>query len=500
MFGIYERLLIEHIPQEKNYTDNNCTFARTALALICSNSSEIPNAEVLVQASLFNVARGWTHRYDLRQLQKLLGCLIKVTRMIRKPPSVFRRDAAGAEDADGVRLRVAPAHYTVKEYLFHKDTAQGPAKDFALSHHATQILELEMAFNGLLQFDNRGPRNHPTRYEEYCLRMTDKALRTRRALIVRERSIWKAVLQCLRYDCAHQDALRTQIIRQAFPRWARLNGLFRADRGAGAPKHQQTAILISLLQLSWPELAAIYLDDQAEDDLQNVWYDTFTLASTADGRNNAGRVRQTFLELCVSRRRIDFLEHLIEAGADFADENHILYAALEEPYVQGSYSQSGKGNGRGAGGEGLAPRQDDGATTGTLLKMLLQQGANPNPEGYNYTPLQVAVRHLEERWVQSLLLEQADPNEVGDPNGVHPYHDSGRNVDDEDWFQHHPLRICREASPPWDHDAHDFEFDEQVLQARIRVQALLMQYGAREPDEDEEMEDDRQPVTITLDC
>ena len=440
---------------------------------------------MLVEASLFNVPRGRTHAYNTLQLEKILGCLIKVTPLTKRPPWVFKHDN---EEAGGARRRVAPAHYTVKEYLFHPDTALGPAKDFALSQHTTRVLELEVAFNGLLQLGNLGPRQCPTRYEEYCLRMTDKALQSRRPLIVQERSIWEAVLPCLNPNSAHQDALRTQQIRQAFPRWARLNGIFRTDRGAVPPARHETAILISLLLLRWPELAAIQLQELPPEDLGAVWNDSFIITPAMDGRNaNAGGVlmRQTISELCVSRRHIDFLEHLIKAGADFEDENHILYAALQDPYVQNDYVADND--------KRTMARQDDGTTTSTLLKMVLQQGANPNPEGYKYTPLQAAIRHLEERWVQSLLLEQADPNAIGDPEGKHPYGEG----QDEPWFQHHPLRICREADPPWDDD--DFEFEEQAARARARVEALLVQYGAREPDEDDDMEEDQGHETIVLD-
>ncbi|RYP37253.1 hypothetical protein DL768_010891 [Monosporascus sp. mg162] len=124
---------------------------------------------------------------------------------------------------------------------------------------------------------------------------------------------------------------------------------------------------------------------------------------------------------------------------------------------------------------------DAGGTTGQLLKMVLQRGADPNPPGYRYTPLQEAVRHFEERWVQSLLLEHADPNTVGDPEGEHPY----GVEEEEDWYDHHPLEICRSTRPPWQYKPdkkHDFDIDNQVEHARLRVEALLFQFGATEPE------------------
>ncbi|RYP77995.1 hypothetical protein DL771_000854 [Monosporascus sp. 5C6A] len=472
VFDTYERLIVERIPHADGRNEHNRTFARTALALICSNSSEIPSADVLVEASLFNVPRGLAHAFDIKRLERILGCLIKVTKLNRRPASVFTRD----DDANN-RVRVAPAHYTVKEYLFAPNTAKGPAKDFALTNLKTQILELEVVFNGLLQFGNNRPRgqNQPTRYEEYCLRMTEKALESRRALIVREQSIWEAVFPCLKPNSLHLDALRNVAIRQAFPKWAKLNALFRTEKGAVLPSRQETSILVSLLTLNWPELAAVYLKQIAPDDRAALWADTFIMSPEAGGRNaaaNPARDRTTILRLCVARRRIDFLEHFLEAGADFAHESRVLFDALREPYAPVDV--------------------DAGGTTGQLLKMVLQRGADPNPPGCLYTPLQEAVRHLEERWVQSLLLEHADPNAVGDPKGEHPY----GLEEEEDWYDHHPLEICRSTRPPWQDKPdkkHDFDIEDQVEHARLRVEALLFQFGATEPEPEPESESETEP-------
>ncbi|RYO96745.1 hypothetical protein DL763_003021 [Monosporascus cannonballus] len=472
VFDTYERLIVERIPHADGRNKHNRTFARTALALICSNSAEIPSADVLVEASLFNVPRGLAHAFDIQRLERILGCLIQVTKLSRRPASVFTRD----DDANN-RVRVAPAHYTVKEYLFARNTAKGLAKDFALTNVKTQILELEVVFNGLLQFGNNRPRgqNQPTRYEEYCLRMTEKALESRRALIVTEQSIWETVFPCLKPTSLHLDALRNAATRQAFPKWAKLNALFRTEKGAVLPSRQETSILVSLLTLNWPELAAVYLKQIAPDDRAALWTDTFIMSPEAGGRNaaaNPTRDQTTMLRLCVARRRIDFLEHFLEAGADFTREPRALFDALREPYEPVDV--------------------DAGGTTGQLLKMVLQRGADPNPPEYRYTPLQEAVRHLEERWVQSLLFEHADPNAVGDPEGEHPY----GVEEEEEWYDQHPLEICRSTRPPWQDKPdkkHDFDIEDQVEHARVRVEALLFQFGATEPEPQSESETEPEP-------
>lgn len=365
------------------------------------------------------------------------------------------------------------------------------------------MLELQVVFNGLLVC-GIGKAWPPTRYEEYCLRMTDRALRQRRGLVVQEQSIMEPVLQCLRPNANHHQVFRrNQGIRNMFPRWGELNAVFRVDKGAVLPAHEETGILVSLLVLKWPELAGIFLRGLTADQRAAIWTDRFTTTG-AEAEAGGGRGRgggqpappgavgtTTILQLCVSLRRIEFLEQLIEAGgADFAHETGILYAALREPYAPAGDGPSAAAAASLGQGKTMArQKKDDGAITGQLLKMVLQRGADPNPRGYQCTPLQVAVRHLEERWVQSLLIEHADANAVGDPEGAHPFSINGGGgecvEDDEDWFEEHPLWICREIDPNWS-EVDDFELPDQIRHARLRVENLLLQYGAEEPEEEED--------------
>ncbi|KAH6699767.1 hypothetical protein BKA61DRAFT_496302 [Leptodontidium sp. MPI-SDFR-AT-0119] len=66
-------------------------------------------------------------------------------------------------------------------------------------------------------------------------------------------------------------------------------------------------------------------------------------------------------------------------------------------------------------GEQSACNED---TSDCLVRKLLEAGAQPNLLGYRLTPLQIAVAVRDLEGVRLLLQFKADPNYVGDPNGV----------------------------------------------------------------------------------
>lgn len=77
IFKQYERILITGIPNHGGLNRHNRDFARTALALTCSDTAEIPDVDVLVEASRFNVPQGRAQAYNLEKLNHLLGCLAR---------------------------------------------------------------------------------------------------------------------------------------------------------------------------------------------------------------------------------------------------------------------------------------------------------------------------------------------------------------------------------------------------------------------------------------
>lgn len=85
----------------------------------------------------------------------------------------------------------------MKEYLFSPDVANGAARFFALSDQIVRDIGLKVIFAGLSHIGlfnarvaNRSIRPVVlSRYEEYCLQMTEKALKNRRPDILRDEDI-----------------------------------------------------------------------------------------------------------------------------------------------------------------------------------------------------------------------------------------------------------------------------------------------------------------------
>lgn len=471
LFGVYAKIL-EQIPPEQR------AFAKTALTLICSNTSNIKSADVLVAASLHNVQHGEIHQYGVQPLKEILGCLIKMSDMKKRPERIFAR-----EDEDGLILqKVSVAHYTVREFLFAHSKKEGeprPAKNFALSNPEIRTLEMQVVFNGLQRWGMNRPLGHrfPTRYEEHCLEMSEAALRKdRQGILIRDESVWKSVMPCLSPGSRHLRDLTNQKIRRRFPKWSRLLAfeelMPEANRGGRALLQQETGILASSILLGWPEFARKFLQDPGFKTLapkkrEAVWTDRFTIDSIDAAVDDNipkwlnKKTPMTLIRLCVVMKRVEFLELFLDAGATLDNEPSIIYRALRDPYL-------GRGD-------------EDGEITGQLLKVLLEAGADPEPRGYKYTPLQFAVSQLEEGWVHSLLLDGRgkDPaNSVGDRTGRHP-HGSGEV---KAWHSQRPLEICETINPSWQ------GFEEEKEKARKQVKDLLVQYGAKRRPQQESTE------------
>jgi hypothetical protein len=69
---------------------------------------------------------------------------------------------------------------------------------------------------------------------------------------------------------------------------------------------------------------------------------------------------------------------------------------------------------------GLADRHqfEMGCHDSCVLLRLLQLGANPDPKGFQVTPLQIAVFSRDFAGVRTLLEAGADPNNTGDEQGI----------------------------------------------------------------------------------
>lgn len=418
LFDNYRNILVTLVPDGGDANREDREFARTALALMCSDTANIPNAEVLIAASRTALTQLEAGYYNRGKLKNLLGCLIKETRDLR-PRTVFDRGGESQRPA----LLLSVAHYTVKEFLYSDKAANGPAKFFAVSADTNQILELRIVFEGVRHFKT-GSRDTPTRYEEYCLKMTDTALSVRPSIVEHGGKLQNAVFDCLRFDTPHRFWIAgyrwpgkggVKMVKQHFPTWSLLNPFERN----GDP-NKNTTILVNLLLLQWPELARQYLITLSVRERDAVWRDKFKL----NAQHSRLLPQTTLAQMCVSRRRLDFLKIFTTYGLHFQDSrDDILFRALSEAYE----------------------REDgDSGTTRDFLKELLEHGADPNPIGFCVTPLQVATHCLELSWVQQLLSSAANVEAVGETAGIDPLPPPD-DSDDREWYKHKPLKICVES-------------------------------------------------------
>ncbi|KAK5629633.1 hypothetical protein RRF57_005348 [Xylaria bambusicola] len=439
IFETYERILVEIKDEEKE-------FARTALALICSHTME--SAEDLVNACLFCIPYRLIHTYDLGALKDILGSLISTSKMSRMPPTVFNR----REEDQFHRCNLA--HYTVKEYLFSPEIAKGKAKFFALSDRVVGNIDLTVIFTGLGHFGNqpqiaqshRGRLLLMTRYQEYCLKMTQEALVSRRADIMHNDDLIKT-----------RGTLR--VVQNEFPTWLSL------WTWETRPAETHTGILLNLATLRWRDLAKKYLDIHDfkkkvnNKQRQRTWTEKFKLRAKPIG---------TLLGHCLRQRQFDFLRIFVEHGrASFQHEPEALYTAMHVLRHEGKALEN--------------------------LEFLLRNGADPNPtpsdqaEEFAFTPLQLAVYMLEYDWIELLLDEGADVNWTR-TGGVLPSCASEPGFEPEslgEISRRTCLEICSYAQPSWLSEA---GVDEVNIRNSIRE--LLQRHGAEEPCQDIEMQDD----------
>ncbi|KAI1862690.1 uncharacterized protein JN550_010027 [Neoarthrinium moseri] len=354
VFETYERI-ISQMTTGATRSSHDETFARTALALVCSDSAEIPDAGVLAEASRFNVPLGAIGRTTVDRLSEILGCLIQVTPLRKKPQTVWQRDD---EDASCMQ-RISPAHYTVKEFMFAKRAGDCTiADEFVLTKKKTQTLELQVVFHGLQRDGTPRPS------WEYH--------RTPRSL----------------GSCDPLPSSKKPTLPSPY-KW----------KDHEIPAFAETSTLINLILLKWPELTKLFLGSLTPDTRMQIFLDHFLMQNPKVTENYEERRPQTVLQLCVWLQLPTLLDILIDAGADVSREPNIVFLALSKPYEDG-----------------------DGSTTGRLLTLLLEAGANPNPAGFRFTPLQLAVRNLEEQWVHALMAEYPNPNAVGEKYGEHPWY------------------------------------------------------------------------------
>jgi hypothetical protein len=176
---------------------------------------------------------------------------------------------------------------------------------------------------------------------------------------------------------------------------------------------KQVHILINLMILGWLDLAEHYLDKHMDvkalsrETKEKLWITNFKFRNEERGGDDYGV--ETLLMYCVRKWNIRFLKLFIRHGAFFESQSEILCSIMYNNSVT-----------------------ERGPSVLTLLRIVLDAGngaqADPLPllpgggkpaasdtrrKAFAFTPLQVAVAHLEHDWVDVLLDVNARPNAVG---------------------------------------------------------------------------------------
>jgi len=462
IFSTYERILTE-IPTHDQ------VFAKTALALMCSDTAHMPAAEILVRACLYNVPYHDIPRYTVNTLRDTCGSLVSVHELARQPNILFQ--------GDGSRQRFHRcnlAHYTVKEYLYSSSVANGPAKFFALSDKIVRYMDLKVGFIGLSHFAQHQTGKTITLYEQYCLNVTEHALLSRRKDIISSADIAAIVLKSLTPKSPHfllrnTHGVRT-IMKAHFPIWNSLGCWDPTPPGTGA-----VGLLVNLARLRWSDLAQKYLESPDFTDLSRsekmaIWTEYFKL-----NFKMKDEFRDTILTYCLREKLMEFVSLFVRNGAAFDKEPEALYTAMVIFH------------------DSRNPESE----TLEALKLLLSAGANPDPirrqlswqeDGdFIFTPLQFAVYKLEPEWVELLLEEGANVEATGSPDGVFPliFDDTDKHCENlkalQGISQLTPLELCARTSSQW-------------IREKEMIDGLLRRHGAKErmkkeadEDGDEEM-------------
>lgn len=489
IFETYERILLD-IPESDR------DFARTALALLCSEQAEFSTAEVLVEACIYRVRNEDINKYHVGLLAEICGCLVRVSRLSKEPDSAFP-DTKDARDVGRSRChKVSLAHYTVKEYLINHKTAQGPAQFFSLSPNFLETIDLLVAFKGLQRFGFRrnvvnGNHRHVsvTRFEEECLRKTQLALNQRRSDFDKSTELYEAVLQSLKPTSQHAVYLRQQapqvmkIMNKHFSIWEKL--IYQLEIPPHGERADQVGLLLNLVSLRSLPMAEKYLRSHEEivrlhrNDKAAIWTTHFKLKNPSPSPKDKDKEHnqsESLLLFCVRQRLLRFLTTFISHGASFRCEPEILYAAMYSPDKEDTTS----------------------STTLKFLKAMLDlgAGANPNPvpllphnplqtpeqknkikPRFAFTPLQVAVALNEQEWVEALLEAWADASGIGTAGGKIP-HGYARGVRDLDleWLKsvstRTPLEICRNVVAA--------DSDKEAADHGREIEELLLMYEANQ--------------------
>jgi NACHT domain len=451
----YERIFSYIVDEEKE-------FVRHTLHWVCfhdllwKGSVPLP-ADLLIDAYIA-LDKGKSrlssdeYLYDLETLKDSCGCLVSFT----------------FNEEDQSQLANI-AHYTVREFLesdrssftswfsIKRKTSYDLILAFVLEYAITEPIETPEDWGVSSPLD----LGSTSSLQEYCLATSVRSLRDLEELI--EPRLAFRFLNPLE---AHFEALQTalsilglhgstEILSPAY----RIAGFWDV-RWHESTKNSKTAILANLLLMNCFSLAKDFIQDlDIESVLQETLFGSISPSISWLQYPGSGEFECNLVE---------FLAEIREFDKDMLDffqreaRGLVCYTDLLPRYMPGHTF-------------------DEAVCDGSrVLPRLLQLGANPDPKGFQVTPLQIAVFSRDLAGVRMLLEAGADSNNTGDEQGI-KWHAEISIL--RPFCRLHglaPLCILRhlKAYPYIEDDMTIEEIDDMNGAVTTDIERLLLDYGA----------------------
>ncbi|KAF8861178.1 hypothetical protein BDZ45DRAFT_587267 [Acephala macrosclerotiorum] len=408
-------------------------------------------------------------------LRELCGCLITVVSEERKYRHIIRCTIRSASFA----------HYTVWEFLASGRIFDTPAAFFVVLEEKTVLKLTKTAMLSVLDIESSDLYRHNL----YDISEGDEM-----ATLINEEfdaySIVTSILATREFDreLSDHNELSTLVFRlldpskSHYPAFRLVTSQVEAGLGLyntelkeefwrldwNTPsKSADAAILTNLLQFNGAsELSKKFLERINIQEVLQIQLDLDKAEYIEDRDFKTYEFQGSIVELFATGYDCRSLIQLLEVGSEFIDYSLVLL------WCAGFHEHWDKCNNTTCG-----------------LSKSLQLGVNPNFSGYAVTPLQIAAACWDIYAVELLLEAGADPNGTGDSDGIVWKKDTRLAR-----FNHlrgvSPTRLCRQFACT--HPDFDDEFDE----APPKIEATLLQYGAR-PCPDTKMLDSDDPSRIS---